>query len=227
MVGFGFMDNLVMIQAGDLIDNSIGVRFALSTLTAAAFGQIFSDVAGVLSGSTVEALATKLGLPKAGLTQAQYLIPRVKTVATIGQCVGVVIGCLLGMCSLLFMDLERAERLKKQAELGTLFETLLDEGGKLIEAERCTLFLVDELPDGKKFLWSKTKTGVEPSREDLMRSFKLYDRAGRTPRSLPLLTSILRVHLISDYYPLAFSLPPSLPPTHPPTHPPPSLPPPQ
>jgi hypothetical protein len=155
------------------------VRFALSTLTAAAFGQIFSDVAGVLSGSTVEAFAARLGLPKANLTQAQYLIPRVKMVSTMGQCVGVIIGCLLGMCSLFFMDLERADRLKKQAELATLFETLLDEGSKLIEAERCTLFLVDETADGTPFLWSKTKTGVEPSNEDLMRTFKQYDRGGK------------------------------------------------
>ena len=43
-VGFGFMDNLVMIQAGDLIDNTIGVHFGLATLTAAAFGQVFRFV---------------------------------------------------------------------------------------------------------------------------------------------------------------------------------------
>lgn len=40
MVGFGFMDNLVMIQAGDMIDSTIGVTLGLSTLTAAAFGQV-------------------------------------------------------------------------------------------------------------------------------------------------------------------------------------------
>ena len=85
---------------------------------------------GVLSGSTVEAAASRLGLPNANLTVAQYALPRVKMAATMGQCIGVVIGCLLGMTSLLFMDLERADRLKKQAELSTLFETLLNEGAK-------------------------------------------------------------------------------------------------
>jgi hypothetical protein len=40
MIGFGLMDNLVMIQAGDLIDSTIGVTLGLSTLTAAAFGQV-------------------------------------------------------------------------------------------------------------------------------------------------------------------------------------------
>ena len=46
MVGFGFMDNLVMIQAGEAIDMSIEVTFGLSTMTAAGFGQCVSDVAG-------------------------------------------------------------------------------------------------------------------------------------------------------------------------------------
>ena len=41
------MDNFVMLQVGDLIDASIGVTFSLSTLTAAGFGQVFSDVAGI------------------------------------------------------------------------------------------------------------------------------------------------------------------------------------
>lgn len=34
-------------QMGDIIDNSLGVTFGLSTLTAAGIGQIFSDVSGV------------------------------------------------------------------------------------------------------------------------------------------------------------------------------------
>eukprot|EP00968_Pinguiococcus_pyrenoidosus_P016854 scaffold1638_cov258-Pinguiococcus_pyrenoidosus.AAC.78 len=40
MVGFGFMDNTVMILAGDAIDSTIGVRFGLATMTAAAFGEM-------------------------------------------------------------------------------------------------------------------------------------------------------------------------------------------
>lgn len=71
MVGFGFMDNIVMIQAGDLIDNSIGVTFGLSTLTAAGFGQCVSDVAGFTSGGIVDAAVSKLNLPVHGLSQAQ------------------------------------------------------------------------------------------------------------------------------------------------------------
>ena len=124
MIGFGFMDNLVMIQAGDFIDSTIGVKFGFSTLTAAAFGQIFSDVSGVCFGGTVEAIASSLGLPVVALTTAQQQMRTTKNVALAGSVVGVIIGCLLGMTSLLFMDLDKAERLKRQKELDTIFHTM-------------------------------------------------------------------------------------------------------
>ena len=64
------MDNFVMIQAGDLIDSTIGIHFGMATLTAAAFGQIFSDVSGVVFGGVVDAAAVKLGLPPVTLFTA-------------------------------------------------------------------------------------------------------------------------------------------------------------
>ena len=50
MVGFGIMDNLIMIQVGEQIDLTFGVSFGLQTMTAAGFGQVISDTAGVCSG---------------------------------------------------------------------------------------------------------------------------------------------------------------------------------
>lgn len=44
MIGFGFMDNFIMIQAGGYIDATLGVKFGLATMTAAAMGQVVSDV---------------------------------------------------------------------------------------------------------------------------------------------------------------------------------------
>ena len=44
MIGFGFMDNFIMIQAGGYIDSTLGVKFGLATITAAAMGQVVSDV---------------------------------------------------------------------------------------------------------------------------------------------------------------------------------------
>ena len=50
-----------MIQAGNAIDCSIGVMFGLSTLSAAAFGQIVANVIGILFGGTLESLANVAG----------------------------------------------------------------------------------------------------------------------------------------------------------------------
>eukprot|EP00936_MAST-01D_sp_MAST-1D-sp1_P002658 g2658.t1 len=173
MVGFGFMDNIVMIEAGDLIDNSLGVTFGLSTLTAAGFGQVFSDTAGVLFGGVVERTVAVFGLPAAALTAAQRELPRVKWVGTASAVVGVICGCLLGMCTLLFKDVDKADRLKRQKELNTLFTAVLEQGHHLLNAERCTLFIVDERDE--RYVYSKVKSGDEPSLEDLKRTFALYD----------------------------------------------------
>lgn len=157
MVGFGFMDNLVMIQAGDLIDNTIGVRLGLATLTAAAFGQVFSDVSGVCFGSVVDRMCAKLGIEGPNLTHEQRQLSAVKRVGTFGAVCGVITGCLLGMTSLLFMDLEAAERAKREKELDTIFRTVILEGNETMRADRSTLFLVDE---SKAECWSRAAVGL-------------------------------------------------------------------
>ena len=174
MVGFGFMDNLVMIQAGDAIDSTIGVAFGLSTLTAAAYGQVISDVSGTVFGSAVESAAKWLGLPAAGLTRAQCELRHVRVLSTTAASIGVVLGCLMGMTSLLFMDLDKNERLKKQRELRTLFATLMEDGHRLIGAERCGLFLVDA--DGEH-IFRQGFRGHQPTSEELQRTFDAYDTA--------------------------------------------------
>ena len=40
MIGFGAMDNFVMIQAGQYIDSTLGVQLGLATMTAAAAGTL-------------------------------------------------------------------------------------------------------------------------------------------------------------------------------------------
>ena len=39
-VGFGFLDNALMIIAGDYIDTTIGVALGISTMAAAGFGMM-------------------------------------------------------------------------------------------------------------------------------------------------------------------------------------------
>mmetsp|Transcript_68252 Transcript_68252/g.189532 ORF Transcript_68252/g.189532 Transcript_68252/m.189532 type:complete len:395 (-) Transcript_68252:125-1309(-) len=156
MIGFGFMDNLVMIQAGDLIDNTIGVTLGFAALTSAAFGQIFSDVSGICFGGMVEAAAARMGLASSGITAAQEKLRGVRVLSTVSAACGVVVGCLLGMTSLLFMDLGAADRKKMQEELRPLFETMMCDGANSVGAESCTLWIVDS--DGEH-LWSKVRQG--------------------------------------------------------------------
>lgn len=123
-----------MIQAGEAIDMSIGVAFGLSTLTAAGFGQCVSDVAGFTCGGIVDATVGKMNLPQHNLTPAQLDLKSSRFWHTLGGCVGVVTGCLLGMTSLFFMDTDRADRAKKAKELQSIFESVLVEGHTLINA---------------------------------------------------------------------------------------------
>ena len=46
VIGFCFMDNLVMITAGEAIDQTFGVALGISTMTAAGFGQCFIQIVG-------------------------------------------------------------------------------------------------------------------------------------------------------------------------------------
>eukprot|EP01068_Selenidium_serpulae_P003137 Selendium_serpulae@DN2899_c0_g1_i1.p1 len=160
MYGFGLMDNLIMIQAGELIDLSLGVTFGLSTLTAAAVGQIFSDVSGVCFGRAVESFAAQLGLPTPDFTHAQRELPTVRSFGTAGHCVGIILGCLTGMLSLLFMDLEKTEVKKRQALLSPIFLTIAHQAERMINCS-CNIFLVDF---DKNLLYDVTLTPASSGR---------------------------------------------------------------
>lgn len=158
MVGFGLMDQLIMIRLGDLLDTTLGVKFGLATLSAAAVGQLCSDTAGVLFGSTIESCANRLGFPPPNLTAAQRASAVFSLSKTLGAASGVCCGCLLGMLQLLVLDLDRADRLKHQQQLDTILETVLVDGPKLFHCERAALFVYDASRDE---VWSKAVFGED------------------------------------------------------------------
>jgi len=125
-IGFGFLDNAIMLVAGDLIDTGIGRVLGISTLAAAGLGNMISDVAGLGLGGYIEASAKRLGLKDPKLTLQQMNTSRVRFLQFIATSIGICIGCLLGMIPLLFMNpeennmAEMFEVLKKSAsESGT------------------------------------------------------------------------------------------------------------
>jgi len=63
MVGFGFVDNVTMILAGDAIDGTIGTAFGLSVLASAALGNLVSDVCGIGMGDIVSSARPSLPPP--------------------------------------------------------------------------------------------------------------------------------------------------------------------
>ena len=158
MIGFGFVDNLVMITAGEAIDSTLGVALGISTMTAAGFGQCCSDVAGNLSGGTVDAAVARMKLQHHGLSESQLDLKISRMYKLLGACVGVVTGCLLGMSCLLFMDTDKADKARKAKDLKSIFDHIMTEGKTLFNADRATLFMLDE---EKHELWSQIATGTK------------------------------------------------------------------
>lgn len=109
-IGFGFLDNAIMIIAGDYIDWRIGALFGISTLAAAGLGNLVSDLAGVVLAGYVESFAAKFGIPPPNLSLEQYDMRGPKIASAVGRCVGIALGCLLGMFPLLFLKTDSEDK---------------------------------------------------------------------------------------------------------------------
>ena len=109
-IGFGFLDNLIMIVAGEYIDASIGASLAISTMAAAALGNTLSDVFGVGSAWYVEHWAAKLGMNPPNLTLEQLELTASRIAANSGRALGVALGCIIGMFPLLFYTAAEEEK---------------------------------------------------------------------------------------------------------------------
>lgn len=114
-VGFGFLDNFIMIVAGDYIDTTIGIGLGISTMAAAGLGNAISDAAGIGSAWYVEKLAVRIGLQAPNLSPAQLEMAATRWSANIGRAVGVFLGCILGMFPLLFLSSK--EDVKQRSEV--------------------------------------------------------------------------------------------------------------
>jgi len=87
-VGFGFLDNLIMIVAGDYIDTTIGVTLGISTMAAAGLGNALSDVAGVGSAWYVEKIAARIGIEYPKLSPPQLDMARTRWTMHTGRAFG-------------------------------------------------------------------------------------------------------------------------------------------
>lgn len=149
-VGFGIMDNAILILAGDAIDTTLGVTLGISTLCAAAIGNIISDLAGVGLGTVIEDFCSKLNIPQPNLTQAQRQLRSVRFAGQFGCAFGITVGCIIGMFPLLFIDSKKGERMKEEAHLEDMFNDMVTEAKGLIGAEHTVLYtMVDSEEETK------------------------------------------------------------------------------
>ena len=140
-LGFGFMDNAILIVAGDAIDTSLGVVLGISTMCAAAIGNIVSDVAGIMLGTVIEDMATQLNLPTPNLNAAQRQLRSVRFANQFGCGLGIVVGCIIGMFPLLLIDSNKVQVRKRQAHLDSIFQDVVTEAGSLVGAAHVSLFV--------------------------------------------------------------------------------------
>lgn len=115
-IGFGFLDNAIMIAAGTQIELSIGLTLGISTMAAAALGNLVSDLAGLGLAGYVEALAARFGMQIPDLTPKQVDMWQTRVTSHMGKAIGITIGCILGMFPLLFLsddDDDKEEEKKK------------------------------------------------------------------------------------------------------------------
>jgi hypothetical protein len=127
MIGFGFMDNFVMITAGNAIDNSLGVQLGLATMTAAAIGQVVSDVSGVMFGDT---LSRVFKISSAKLTDTQRKLAFVRRLRLAGAVLGVITGCTLGATALYFVpDRDTTTNNNESASVSSAATAIHSENG--------------------------------------------------------------------------------------------------
>jgi hypothetical protein len=58
--------------------------------------------------------------------------------------VGIILGCLLGMCSLLFMDTKKSDRMKHQKEHNELLKSLIEKTSLTLGATNYLLYSYDQ-----------------------------------------------------------------------------------
>jgi GAF domain-containing protein len=101
-------------------------------------------------GTIIEDMAAQLKMPTAQLTEAQRRLRSVRLANQTGCGVGIVIGCIIGMFPLFFIDSTKVQVRKQQAHLDAIFRDVVTEAGSLVGAARVSLFVRVDVDQNKK-----------------------------------------------------------------------------
>ncbi|CAH8652493.1 unnamed protein product [Schistosoma guineensis] len=103
-IGFGFLDNAIMIVAGEYIDVQFATFLGISTMAAAGLGNLVSDLFGIGLVGYVEKFMEKIGISVPPLSASQLASSSVRWSIAIGRIVGITTGCLLGLLPLVLFS---------------------------------------------------------------------------------------------------------------------------
>ncbi|KAK7202323.1 hypothetical protein NESM_000304200 [Novymonas esmeraldas] len=109
-VGFGFLDNATMILAGDVIDGTLGFYLNCTVLASAAMGNVCSGMLGMQVHGLIEKAVQRLNFNTPVLTEEQMKDRRVFLAGHLGGTAGIMVGLILGMLPLLFLDGDTSEK---------------------------------------------------------------------------------------------------------------------
>lgn len=107
-------------HSGEAIDTTVGVTLGISTMCAAAIGNIISDICGVAFGTVIEDTVAnfsksiekisrgKISMPPMPkLTHEQRNLRSIRFSNQLGCAIGLTVGCIIGMFPLLFFEDEK------------------------------------------------------------------------------------------------------------------------
>jgi len=143
-MGFGWLDNSLMLLFGDQIEQTFCLKAGFSTMTAAALGNALSDVAGVFMSARVEGVAQRLGFAAPSVGEGWRTSPQFVRWKATGAAVGVFVGCLLGMWPLAFYDKKKVEDARLAETRKELFAVTIRRLCEVVNAKNGCLMLVDQ-----------------------------------------------------------------------------------
>lgn len=155
-IGFGIMDNAILILAGETIDIYLGMTLGISTMCAAAIGNIISDVCGVGLGTVIEdallSWSKKIEIitkgrvklpPMPKLSYEQRNLRSVRLSGQMGCAVGLTVGCVIGMFPLLFFSSDKEKEVDNSAAEA-------EANNKLINYQNNERIMVEEIRKWKE-----------------------------------------------------------------------------
>eukprot|EP00759_Apiculatamorpha_spiralis_P031763 PhF_6_TR3356/c0_g1_i1/m.4764 len=146
-VGFGFLDNALMLLAGEAIDTTMGMYLNGGALAVAALGNVVSGSFGIQAHGILDRVWQQYGPEEPRLTHEQLESRVVFLARHMGGTFGVTLGLVIGMVPLLFLsDPEERQASHQYAELVSKVSVVTcDDAIKSIRTHHQRFYTFDEI----------------------------------------------------------------------------------